>query len=756
MATENELLGMMDELRNAVQGLGDVVKDDTGFFKSLGEELGGTSKTLKQTRADLGKHLGASLKDAGNNLTNFALQVGRGDTTFASLNGVVDTATDAIAGLAKAIPYAGEVLAAGIKAAGEASKYVLAEMQDVTNTFKELGSVGALTATGMTGLQDQFLKSRMTMEGYKKVVMENAGALARFGGIAGEGAERFSKAVGDIIDNQGDELRKLGYGADQIGQVAAGFLKQQTLLGKQNQLTQDQLRAGSVAYARELDELAKLTGANRSDLQKAQDDMLRDSKFLANQMLLEQEGRGLAAKQIRDFALTYKDAAPMVMKGLMDLSSGVTNTAESIALQQASPEALSIMERLKNNQIDHIQASTELQRSMKGNEQAMLRHMSLVGDTSGVYIKMADAAAVANGQFTDDGKVRRLLTETTDAQINKTDTLTKQVIGAEKELEALSRQMKMFAIELMPYAANAVREFTHYVREFINFARDAISGESKGYDWGAVAGAAAKYGTAGAGAGAGIGAMGFGVGAGPGALIGGTIGTLVGGGSELANQYFGKKTTSPGGFGNMGMGGSCGSMPVGQRPEDLLVFGSGTGSRQNFDQLEPALRERVLAAAAEYYQTSGKKLEINSGFRSLSEQANVNSGGRPKAEPGKSAHNFGAAVDINNYRDPAAVRALNNQGLFQKVQGDAPHFSMQYGGVVTGPKSGYRGMLHGPEAVIPLAGGRSVPVEMPAFTGSLQEQIGLLSDNNSLLSELIGLMSNNNSISSKILQASRG
>ena len=65
-------------------------------------------------------------------------------------------------------------------------------------------------------------------------------------------------------------------------------------------------------------------------------------------------------------------------------------------------------------------------------------------------------------------------------------------------------------------------------------------------------------------------------------------------------------------------------------------------------------------------------------------------------------------------------------------------------------------MLHGSEAVIPLAGGRGVPVEMPAFTGSLQEQIGLLSDNNSLLSELIGLMSNNNSISSKILQASRG
>jgi hypothetical protein len=102
------------------------------------------------------------------------------------------------------------------------------------------------------------------------------------------------------------------------------------------------------------------------------------------------------------------------------------------------------------------------------------------------------------------------------------------------------------------------------------------------------------------------------------------------------------------------------------------------------------------------------------------------------------------------------VQALNAQGLRQRVPNDPVHFEMAYGGIVSGPKSGYQGMLHGDEAVIPLAGGRNVPVEMPAFTGSLQEQIGLLSDNNSLLSELIGLMSNNNSISSKILQASRG
>jgi hypothetical protein len=370
---------------------------------------------------------------------------------------------------------------------------------------------------------------------------------------------------------------------------------------------------------------------------------------------------------------------------------------------------------------------------------------------------MADANAVANGQFTEEGKVRKLLTETTEAQTKKTDALTNQVIGAQQALEAFHRQMFNIAVSLMPDAATAVEAFTRVMGQAVEGIREALGDLLHGPKGGSGPSNLRKglqVAGGGIGAAVGIAATGF-----AGAFTGGTGllagSALIGGGTALGvglgnkiADYFG---ASSGGLETeFGFGSN-------KRPEDLLAFGSGTGDRQHFDQLEPSLRQKVLAAAEEYYKTSGgKKLKINSGFRSFDEQANVDSGGRPKAAPGQSAHNRGMAVDIDNHRDPLAVQALNNQGLSQKVAGDLPHFSMAYGGLVSGPRSGYQGMLHGDEAVIPLAGGRSVPVEMPAFTGSLQEQIGLLSENNSLLSELIGLMSSNNSISSKILQVSRG
>tara|TARA_R110000868_G_scaffold66_1_gene747 strand:+ start:1284 stop:3467 length:2184 start_codon:yes stop_codon:yes gene_type:complete len=727
MATENELAQEMERLRNAVQGAEEAVENTTTGFKAAG-------KAFKDGSVEYTKTMG-----------NFTKSLGQGNTNFTQLNTVVDVASNALQAMAKAIPFAGEALSAGVKATGEASKFVIDQLQQTSKAFNDLGQVGALTAQGMTGLQQQFIKSGMSMDGFKKVVTDNASTLARFGGIVGQGADQFTKAVGAIVDSDaGTELRKLGFSADQIGQTAAGFLKQQTLLGKQNQLTQEQVTKGSIAYARELDELSKLTGMNKDQIQQQQDSALNETRFLASQMIMEQEGRGKAAKAIRDFQTQVSSLGPGFGAGIRDLASGNASTAESQkVLLATNGEAAAIMERLKNGQIDQIEAQKQLQASLKANEQSLIAHGQAAGDSVGAYPKLAESVAIANAQFDANGNVVKKLEDTQKGQLNNTDKLTDATIKAQINLEQMSRQIANLGFSLMPSAAVAIQGFTTSLNQLLGYIAEVTGVQIPGIQkqnakaaptsglMGAASGAG-TLGTAGALAGSFLGPVGAGVGAAIGATVGGVAG------------YYGMM--------NFPGGASAGE----RKPEDLLMFGGGTGSRQHFDQLDQNLREKVLAAADQYYQMTGKKLQINSAYRSAEEQAAVNSGNNPKAAPGNSRHQSGLAVDIQNYMDPAALQALKAQGLYQRVPNDPVHFEMAYGGIVSGPKSGYQGMLHGDEAVIPLAGGRNVPVEMPAFTGSLQEQIGLLSDNNSLLSELIGLMGNNNSISSKILQASRG
>jgi muramidase (phage lysozyme) len=81
--------------------------------------------------------------------------------------------------------------------------------------------------------------------------------------------------------------------------------------------------------------------------------------------------------------------------------------------------------------------------------------------------------------------------------------------------------------------------------------------------------------------------------------------------------------------------------------------------------------------------------------------------------------------------------------------------SFAYGGISSGPKSGYMSMLHGTEAVIPLPGGRSVPVEMTGMTDKIGEQVGMMSAQLDRLDEMVSLMRTSNDTNAKILRASQ-
>jgi hypothetical protein len=184
---------------------------------------------------------------------------------------------------------------------------------------------------------------------------------------------------------------------------------------------------------------------------------------------------------------------------------------------------------------------------------------------------------------------------------------------------------------------------------------------------------------------------------------------------------------------------------------DFIKFTGGTGSEEHFKQLQPHVQSAFLQMAQEYNNLTGKKLQVNSAFRSPDEQINVNSGTNPKAAAGKSLHQLGRALDIQSDQ----VADLASQGLlgkfgFKTLAGDPPHISMATGGILSGPRSGYQPNLtmHGTEAVVPLPDGRSIPV---AGGGDSAEMMSAQLDK---LDELISVMKSQLSVSNKLLSYS--
>ncbi len=192
-----------------------------------------------------------------------------------------------------------------------------------------------------------------------------------------------------------------------------------------------------------------------------------------------------------------------------------------------------------------------------------------------------------------------------------------------------------------------------------------------------------------------------------------------------------KAAPAAGGGGGGGGGGPAPSAPTGAGGgrgisggapstgggDKVLAFSGKSGSKQNFEELDSNFKQRITSAAEEYNSVTGKKIQINSAKRDSEDQLRVyqetvDAGrpgrgptGMPVAKPGRSKHEQGRAVDIQNYSDPAAVAAMNNQGLFQTVPRDPVHFELpkaREGGLFTGPDSGYPVELHGRELVLPF------------------------------------------------------
>jgi len=435
MANENdEIIDGMSKLRDSFQGISRQAKDDAqgldAFLKATGQGAAAVTKSLGSWAA------GAS----------------NGKTSFQSLENVVDIASGALQAMAKTVPYAGQAAAAAIEATGEATKFLLKQMDQSIKAYNDVAKVGAATADGIKGMQRQFIASGMPLTSFTKIVGQNSVALARWRGVTGEGAEDFSDIVGKFTKQGDDSLRMLGMNAEQIGETTAAYLSQQTRLGEAQGKSNQQLADGTRKYAIELDQLQKVTGLNRSEIQKQQDKALSESRFRANIQDMTDKGQGETAQKFLRLSTAMGDGE--LGKGIRDILGGANTKAAKALIASSGGAVNDIIDRMKSGQIDEKQAQVELQAATRKNMDSQRQYAKTADKNTSPFVDQAELSDFNNR---DLNKAWDKAKTATAAQIDGQDQLTKDTVKAQKNIERMNIEIQELGFTFMDKAAPVVK-----------------------------------------------------------------------------------------------------------------------------------------------------------------------------------------------------------------------------------------------------------------------------------------------------------
>jgi hypothetical protein len=728
------------EIAEIFEAYNNAVKSGTPISREMAEQMADAARGIKHWTSELrASSLGfrRSLGELTSSMLESAKGAGQYTDTLSKGGDYLSTWFSGMGPWGKA----GALLVKG------ATMYVGAVAKQADSLFKsynEISRSGATAAGGMTelyGTMQKFGYGIAELGNLAGILQENSNNLALLGGTVFEGTQQFAGLSQQIRTSDiGTKFEKAGIGIDQQNKGIANYLRIITITGQQQLKTSDQLRAGAEDYILQQDRLTKLTGASADEQQRITEQALSEERFAASQRQLRRNGMEEEAKA-RETMNIYlaKNVGPDVAKGFRDITTGFLNSKDAQKFYRSFPDAA----RLVREGADPAEIA-----------QAVTDNAKMTGELT----ESLGMAGRANEIYADQGELTRAAglknyqaaLEQAKKQVEVTDKTTDNMVDmAQAQRNTRDFLQDMIQLGIVPVTdalsglANMIEGITSFFggKSRVGQGMDQRGGYGKSGT--GTLGGSLKSTAAGAAAGAAVGSVVPGVGTAIGAVAGGVLGFM---GYEKAGG-------------------------TGKKPEDLIQFTTGSGSQQAFNNLQPEIQRALMGAAGQYLEQTGKKLILNSASRTQEKQkelydAYVARGktGMPAAPPGSSLHESGRAVDIEQGKnDRAAISALNNAGLFQTVMPKDPvHFTPRggppedggyaYGGIATGPKTGYQAMLHGTEAVVPLPDGKTIPVNMPGFSNSLADQTGIMTQQLIKLDELVRVMQNQVGLSHKILQ----
>ena len=273
-------------------------------------------------------------------------------------------------------------------------------------TFRQLSQTGANFGQSIVELRTAAASAALPLDDFAALVANNSQNLAALFGSTTEGAKGVALLGARTRELGIERLAPLGLTVDEINETLLLNLDSQRRTGILGRLTDQQRINSAIAFAEELDRLAKLTGAQRDELRAQIEQQQSNERFQAALQGATDDTR----RRLQAFAGTVGNLAPNLHEGFQDLiaNAGVPVTESALQLVQNIPQAQKIVQSLISGTVSSEQAlgqlrdaaSVSVNRFKQATVTGQVEFLALQGDV----INLGRRIVNVNGVFQEQQK----------------------------------------------------------------------------------------------------------------------------------------------------------------------------------------------------------------------------------------------------------------------------------------------------------------------------------------------------------------
>lgn len=481
MSTElNQLLSSLSSINREFDSFSKILSANSKSTNMVDQAFRATANSANLQKATQ-QALSNSITGAANSLTSFAKSLANNTGSFEPLTSVITTVTSSLGSLFGKLPFVGGALDGIIKGGGQVAVAMVQQFEKTYGTFEKLSDVGIVTT--FSDLRRSAELMNLSIADTEIVMTKHSKDMALWSASALDGRKQFEQVAFATTSAKLD-FQKLGISSQEFTEMQASFVNQQMKMSGGQQQTTQQMANASLVYMKELDAMAKLTGASRKSIQAQDEARLIDARYRAMMMDLPAKARDNVNSLLRATVNTF---GPKFEKGMRDVLSSEGNIATSpegktfvLAMQSAGMNVDDTFAKLKNGTMEWQEVLDQVKVTSAKNVEAnkgLAQNLGESTDATGFYVEMT------NGSLKAETNTRKTLKEIEDQQnqiIKDTESDNAKLAATKQNMENLQKTMERLATEsslvtgLLDTMSNGLLDASKRIADWMGVELDPI------------------------------------------------------------------------------------------------------------------------------------------------------------------------------------------------------------------------------------------------------------------------------------------